>query len=72
MAQLAITRDRVQLNRDSKLPHELKAAVPAPVRGLWSTHRATIDAGFNGRITLETIDFSPFLSAVSVTCNNQE
>jgi len=58
---LAITRERVHLNRNFKLAARLEGRSSLARIGLIVHLTApTIHAGFNGKITLEMINFSPF------------
>jgi dCTP deaminase len=58
---LAITRERVHLKRDYKLAARVEGRSSLARLGIIVHLTApTIHAGFNGRITLEMINFSPF------------
>lgn len=58
---LAITRERVHLNRNFKLAARVEGRSSLARIGLIVHLTApTIHAGFNGKITLEMINFSPF------------
>jgi dCTP deaminase len=58
---LAITRERVHLNRDYKLAARVEGRSSLARIGIIVHLTApTIHAGFNGKITLELINFSPF------------
>jgi dCTP deaminase len=58
---LAITRERVHLNRNSKLAARVEGRSSLARIGIIVHLTApTIHAGFNGKITLEMINFSPF------------
>ena len=58
---LAITRERVHLNRNSKLAARVEGRSSLARIGIIVHLTApTIHAGFNGKITLELINFSPF------------
>ena len=58
---LAITRERVHLNRNSRLAARVEGRSSLARIGIIVHLTApTIHAGFNGRITLEMINFSPF------------
>jgi len=58
---LAITRERVHLNRDHKLAARVEGRSSLARIGIVVHLTApTIHAGFNGRIALEMINFSPF------------
>lgn len=58
---LAITRERVHLNRNFKLAARVEGRSSLARIGIVVHLTApTIHAGFNGRITLEMINFGPF------------
>lgn len=58
---LAITRERVHLNRNYKLAARVEGRSSLARIGIVVHLTApTIHAGFNGKITLEMINFSPF------------
>ncbi|MCW5983454.1 MAG: dCTP deaminase [Bryobacteraceae bacterium] len=58
---LAITRERVHLNRNFKLAARVEGRSSLARIGIMVHLTApTIHAGFNGKITLEMINFSPF------------
>jgi dCTP deaminase len=58
---LAITRERVHLNRDYKLAARVEGRSSLARIGIVVHLTApTIHAGFNGKIALEMINFSPF------------
>lgn len=58
---LAITRERVHLKRDYKLAARVEGRSSLARIGIIVHLTApTIHAGFNGKITLEMINFSPF------------
>ncbi len=58
---LAITRERVHLNRDFRLAARVEGRSSLARIGIIVHLTApTIHAGFNGKITLEMINFSPF------------
>jgi len=58
---LAITRERVHLNRNFKLAARVEGRSSLARIGIVVHLTApTIHAGFNGKITLEMINFSPF------------
>jgi dCTP deaminase len=58
---LAITRERVHLNRNYKLAARVEGRSSLARLGLIVHLTApTIHAGFNGKITLEMINFGPF------------
>lgn len=58
---LAITRERVHLHRDYKLAARVEGRSSLARLGIVVHLTApTIHAGFNGKITLEMINFSPF------------
>ncbi|MBM3774593.1 MAG: dCTP deaminase [Acidobacteria bacterium] len=58
---LAITRERIHLNRNSKLAARVEGRSSLARIGIIVHLTApTIHAGFNGKITLEMINFGPF------------
>jgi dCTP deaminase len=58
---LAITRERVHLNKSYKLAARVEGRSSlARIRIIVHLTAPTIQAGFNGKITLEMINFSPF------------
>lgn len=58
---LAITRERIRLNRNYKLAARVEGRSSLARIGIIVHLTApTIHAGFNGKITLEMINFSPF------------